>query len=239
MSKEFYNYLAERTVSFFDSSTIKSGEKFILKLDSETEVAEYYNALNYVFNRDSRAIPYIRHDDETFETLSFMTGKNNNIQLIVIPEIDITNAYMTRLRNTVSMDQAIFIVCFKPIDSIAGGTESLQKEGMPFHKDILISDMIKAISNSNMSDGEKQVLYFDLKNKKNADYLDMYSIADYADILSILYKEHFDNDDFRKFGLFADPELSTISMSNDKELAQRIEDNYNLFKKVEIWQFGR
>lgn len=233
MSKEFYNYLAERTVSFFDSSTIKSGEKFILKLDSETEVAEYYNALNYVFNRDSRAIPYIRHDDETFETLSFMTGKNNNIQLIVIPEIDITNAYMTRLRNTVSMDQAIFIVCFKPIDSIAGGTESLQKEGMPFHKDILISDMIKAISNSNMSDGEKQVLYFDLKNKKNADYLDMYSIADYADILSILYKEHFDNDDFRKFGLFADPELSTISMSNDKELAQRIEDNYNLFKKVD------
>lgn len=233
MSKEFYNYLAKRTIQFFDSYGIKSGEKFILKLDNDTEVKNYYKSIESTLTLENRNKTYYREDDEVFTTLSFITGKNSGIEMIIIPEIDITNAYLTRLRNSVSVDQAIFIVCYNPIDSIAGGTESLQKEGMPFHKDSLIADIKDSINTSGMTDGEKQVLFFDLNNKKNSDFMDMYSLADYASILSILDKGHFDEDDFREFGLFADPELSTISFCGEKELIQRIKDNNKYYRQID------
>lgn len=233
MSKEFYNYLAKRTIQFFDSYGIKSGEKFILKLDNATEVKNYFKSIESTLTLENRNKTYYREDDEAFTTLSFVTGKNSEIEMIIIPEIDITNAYLTRLRNTVSVNQAIFIVCYNPIDSIAGGTESLQKEGMPFHKDSLITDIKDSINTSGMTDGEKQVLYFDLNNKRNSDFMDMYSLADYASILSILDKGHFEEDDFREFGLFADPELSTIIFCGEKELIQRIKDNNKYYRQID------
>lgn len=235
MSKEFYNYLARRTIDFFNAYSIRRGEKFILKLDSDAEVEKYYQAIEAMLDGDNSIINYRQTDDEVFETVSFMTGNDKSIQLVIVPEINITNAYLTRLRNTVSegdTERAIFIVCHNPIDSIAGGTESLQKEGMPFHKSRLISDIEKNIKQSDMCEGEQQVLYFDLNNK-DADVMDMYSISDYADILSILYKGHLDTDDFRSFGLFFDDEISTISFSDTNTMKKRIDDNYKYFKQID------
>lgn len=236
MSKEFYNYIAKRTIEFFDSYNIKRGEKFILKLDNTEEVKSYYQAMGELLNNNDARITYCQTDDEVFETDSFMTGSDKSVQLVIVPEIDITNAYLTRLRNTVSDSsdaRAILIVCYNPIDSIAGGTENLKKEGMPFHKDLLIKDIEAKICQSGMYEGEQQVLYFDLKNKKDADVMDMYSISDYADVLSVLYKGHLDNEDFRNFGLFFDDEITTISFNDTTVMGKRIAENYNYYRQID------
>lgn len=46
MSKEFYNYLAQRTVDFFQSTLIQEGEKYILNFNDENEVHSFYEALD-------------------------------------------------------------------------------------------------------------------------------------------------------------------------------------------------
>lgn len=233
MSKEFYNYLAKRTINFFNSVNIKTGDKFILKLDNIDEVEAFYQAMDTMLDDTGAKISYTQTDDEVYETASFKTGSDKSVQLAIIPEINITNAYLTRLRNTVSDGCAIFIVCYNPIDSIAGGTESLQKEGMPFHKDSLIEAIETEIRDSSMLEGEKQVLYFDLKTKQNADIMDMYSLSDYADVLSILYKGCLEDDDFRNFGLFLDKELNTISLNDEPAIKERIDKNGEYFKKID------
>ncbi|MCM1508847.1 MAG: DNA phosphorothioation-dependent restriction protein DptH [Ruminococcus flavefaciens] len=235
MSKEFYNYLAEITIEFFGSYAVKSGEKFILRLDSREDVENFYYAVNNYLNVHNKAITYRREDDDIFETVSFMTGTDNLVQLIIIPEINITNAYITRIRNTVKNNEAIFIVCYNPIDSIAGGTESLQKEGMPFHKNSFCNWIKDKINTSKMIDSEKQVLLFDLENKQNSDDMNMYSINDYANILTVLHNGQIENDNFRDFGLFEDIELNTLTLSNtneESEISKRISENYDLFKKI-------
>ena len=46
MSKEFYNYLAQRTVDFFQSTLVPEGEKYILNFNYEHEVSGFYEALS-------------------------------------------------------------------------------------------------------------------------------------------------------------------------------------------------
>lgn len=46
MSKEFYNYLAQRTVDFFQSTLVPEGEKYILNFNDEHEVRSFYEALD-------------------------------------------------------------------------------------------------------------------------------------------------------------------------------------------------
>lgn len=203
---------------------------------NEKEVASYYQAIDEMLYNNGSRITYRQTDDDVFETASFMTGSNKSVQMVIVPELDITNAYLTRLRNTVSdsgFARAILIVCYNPIDSIAGGTESLQKEGMPFHKDLFIEDIEENISQSSMCKGEQQVLYFDLKNKRDVDAMNMYSISDYADVLSVLYKGHLDDEDFRNFGLFFDNEITTISFDDEDTIKKRICENYKYFRQID------
>ena len=211
MLREFYDYLAKRLLDYFSYASIKHGEKLILNLATAEEVDHLYNAIDQQLCKEGKRIIYQQMDDELFETISFKT--KDDIQLVIIPEWDMTNAYMTRLRNTVfeqCAKAAILIIGNNPIDSISGGTESLQKEGMPFHKDELIKGIKETITESQIHPSEKQVLLFDLNNKENADYLEMYSLTDYAEILSVLSKGHIDASDYKLFGLFADDELTTL-----------------------------
>ena len=232
MLKEFYDYLAKRLLDYFSDVAVSHGDKLIINLDTVEEVKHLYNAIDQLLCEEDNRIIYQQMDDEIFETISFKT--KDDIQLVIIPELDITNAYMTRLRNTIFEQchkAAILIISNNPIDSISGGTESLQKEGMPFHKDEMIKNIKETIIASQIHPSEKQVLFFDLKNKENVDYLEMYSLTDYAEILSVLKKGYIDDSDYRLFGLFADDELTTL-LNDEKTAVSRIKDNYDIYKNV-------
>lgn len=234
MSKEFYKYLAHKTIDYFSFALISSGEKFILRLDNEKDVKAYYDDMSELLNGEYKDIysEYIANDEEEYRTLGFSTKCSTNI--FVVPELEITNAYMTRLRNTVQNNWAMLIVCHSPIDSIAGGTESLQKEGMPFHRDALIADIKDSIKDSELSIGIKELLKFDLDGKRNSGYLDSYSISDHAEIIRVLENQTISDSEFRDFLLFKDDDVFAPFpiISDEKGAKNRIEDNNKLFKKA-------
>lgn len=230
MSKEFYKYLAKRTVDYFQSQSIKSGDKYILKFDNESEVESFYKALDIVLDEyTGMKTEYVTVNDDTYCTIGFSAMEPINI--FVVPELEITNAYMTRLRNTVKDNWAMLIVCHSPIDSIAGGTESLQKEGMPFHRKQLVDDIKRRVQAADLTPAIKQLLLFDIKSKENVGYMDSYTISDYAEVITVLANKAIEENEFKKFSLFYDQDV--YSMINDqKTISDRINDNNKYYKKI-------
>ena len=100
MSKEFYNYLAQRTVDFFQSTLVPEGEKYILNFNDEHEVRSFYDALDSLLQMKAEIkTEYSIIDDDEYSTLGFTT--KGKVCVFVVPELNITQAYMTRLRNTI------------------------------------------------------------------------------------------------------------------------------------------
>lgn len=149
MSKEFYNYLAQRTVDFFQSTLIQEGEKYILNFNDENEVHSFYEALDNLLQiKADIKREYSIIDDDKYDTLGLTT--KGNVCVFVVPELNITQAYMTRLRNTIKANWAMLIVACNSIDSISRGTESLSKEGLPFCRTQLVSDIKEKIESSSL-----------------------------------------------------------------------------------------
>lgn len=239
MLKEFYNYLARRTYDFFNSTTISVGDKFILNLDDNHDIDEYYNAFEKLLDSQSKKFPYERPKTEEFKTYQFEAENSSNVRVVVIKENSGSSAYMTNLRNRLSDEGVLFMISCNPIDSINAGTESLKKEGMPFHKDILTSDIKWEIKNSDLTDGEKSILLHALEDSSESDIMDMYSLKDFADIIEILSKGKIEADDFYAFGLFSDQEITAPNLFEKKILSERIKDNHSKFKKIDdIVKYG-
>lgn len=238
MSKEFYNYLAHRTVDFFQSTAISTGEKYILNFNDENEVSDFYDALNCLL-RDKAEImrEYCITDEVEYKTIGFST--KGSVCVFVVPEIQITQAYMTRLRNTIKHNWAMMIISCNSIDSISRGTESLSKEGLPFCREQLIADIKKKIDQSVLDIASKRILLHSLDTKINTGYMDSYSITDYMDIIKIITNVSINSSDFHSFQLFYDEDLHSLLFNNEKDIDNRIDDNSKLYKQInDIVCFG-
>ena len=238
MSKEFYNYLAQRTVDFFQSTLVPEGEKYILNFNSEHEVSDFYEALSCLLQIKAEIKrEYTIIDDDKYNTLGFTT--KGNVCVFVVPELNITQAYMTRLRNTIKANWAMLIVSCNSIDSISRGTESLSKEGLPFCRVQLIADIKEKIEQSTMDIASKQILLHDLDSKNNTGYMDSYSITDYSDIIKAIANEKIDHSDFQSFQLFYDEDLHSLLFNDKKDIDNRIGDNSKLYKQIDdVVRFG-
>lgn len=237
MLKEFYDYLAERAYDYFAYTTISAGDKFILNLDNADDVDEFYRSFERLLDERGQKQPYERKDEE-FKTYQFII---DGISVVIAKENSVTPAYMTHLRNIIPEDgNALFSIGCNPIDSISGATDSLSKEGMPFHRDSIIEDIKTRIKGSSMTNGEKEVLkQAVLKDFSVSDLMDMYSLKDFEYAVEVLSKDGFDDDDFYKFGMFSDEEIKTISLSSNIDLDKRIDDNRQIFKRInEIVKYG-
>ena len=77
MSKEFYNYLAQRMVNFFQSTIVPEGEKYILNFNDENEVRDFYEALSCLLHKKADIKrEYSIIDDVQYNTLGFITKGN-------------------------------------------------------------------------------------------------------------------------------------------------------------------
>lgn len=96
MSKEFYNYLAQRAIDFFQATLVPAGEKYILNFNDEHEVCNFYEALIYLLQKNIEIQrEYSVIDDTEYRTIGFTT--KSSVCVFVVPEFQITQAYMTRL----------------------------------------------------------------------------------------------------------------------------------------------
>ncbi|SCN26411.1 DNA phosphorothioation-dependent restriction protein DptH [Clostridium sp. N3C] len=238
MSDQFYSYLSNKIINFFHNNPLTAGTKYNIQFENESQVKALYDEL-----KNSILTEKYQYKDESGEVkyesylLNFPGAK-----LIVAATIDnVQPDFLTRLRNMVGIaedhkDKAILLIHNTNLDSIIGGTESFSKEGMPFHINSIEKDIESKLATSNFSEVDKEIIKFDLKNKKEALATDSITIFEFKDLLEIINGTCIERNQYSNFGLFYDSELTNYTGS---QLKDRISKNFYYYNIVnEIHNYG-
>lgn len=238
MSNQFYSYLSNRIISFFQQNPLTSGSKYNIQFETEEQVRNLYEKLKdntlyreYEYKDLNGDVKYKSYQ------LDF-----NGIGLIVSSTMDnVQPDFLTRLRNMVGLEEgyenkAILFIHNTTLDSIIGGTESFAKGGMPFHIDSIQKDIKRRLAEDSFSEIDKSIIESDLERKKNALFGDNNSVFEYEDVLDILSKGYISREQYKDFGLFYDDKLNDLT---GRELKKRLKDNALYFTRVdEIHNYG-
>lgn len=240
MLDQFYNYLSKKILEYFNNRKLKNGDKFNIQFEKEEEVKSLYDALREESNNEE--FTYKISDNVTYKTYSV---EMEEIKVIVSATIDnITPDFLIRLRNMVGdetqegfKNTTILFIHNTTLDSIIKGTESFQKEGMPFHNKSIVKDIKKQLANSILNTEYICILEF-VVNKMNKNmFEDDSSIFHYRDILKVLNKGYIDKKEYKDFGLFFDSNLPQTN--NPKVIMQRLNENAYMFAEVDsIHKYG-
>lgn len=238
MSDQFYNYLSNKIIEFFNSKPLISGAKYNIQFENKSEVKALYDELKnsilykkFEYKDNSGDVKY------TSYLLNFP-----GVKLIISATIDdIQPDFLTRLRNMVGVesgyeDKAILFIHDTNLDSIMGGTESFSKEGMPFHIDSIKEDIKKKMITSDFSKVDTTIIDLELEEKQGNLYGDRISVFEYRELLEIINGTCIEKDQYKDFGLFYDSKLKNLQ---GKKLKDRIDENSLYYKRVnEIHNYG-
>lgn len=134
------------------------------------------------------------------------------------------------------LKKAILFIHCSSLDSILGGAGSLSKEGMPLNISVIERDIKRKINETGYSNTDKVILEHYLDNKRKELDGSIATIFEYEDIIQCLSDSQITFDEYKKFELFPDDKLSTLS---GKKLDTRLEENHANFVKIaEIHSYG-
>ncbi|MDU1412557.1 MAG: DNA phosphorothioation-dependent restriction protein DptH [Clostridium sp.] len=238
MSDQFYSYLSTKIIEFFNANPLSKGAKYNIQFEKKEQVQALYDELKnntlykeYEYKDFNGQVKYKSY------LLNFQ-----NVKLIVSATVDnVQPDFLTRLRNMVGVeeeykDKAILFIHDTTLDSIIGGTESFEKEGMPFNINCIQSDIQKRLSDSNFSEIDKAIIELDLARKKKDLIGDSISIFEYKELLTIVNETCIEKVQYKNFGLFYDSKLKDFT---GKKLKERLEENATNFNRVdEIHNYG-
>lgn len=232
MLNGFYNYIAKSTVNFFLSNkeTIRPGERYCLRLDTEDMVKAVNEALQNYARCQGIEGTYIYPPN--YET--FTVRLAGDLELVVASKINgMTNGFLVKLRNAQLTDKrfSILIIAHDPNDSITSGTHDLSSIGMPFHAPMLIARIEGDIHNLQLSPADKTLLLVELHRKKSDRFSDQTSMYSYSDLLTVLDRGFIEEEDYHTFGLLADPEGS--SLVNVKKIEEQLALNHKIFDEID------
>lgn len=231
MSEQIYNYLTRKVIQYFKDNYIKEGDKFYIQFEKENEVRELYDSLR----KSEIAEDFIYTDSEHNERFESYVLNFNSVKLLVAASIDgIHPDYLTLLRNYVGVkrefkNMGILFIHNSILDSILGGTGSFDKEGMPFHFKAIEKDIVLLIQTSNLSVLDKMILETTLEDKREAYAGQNVSVFAYKDILNVVGSTGIQQNQYKEFGLFPDPDGRDKS---EKEIRIRLEKNRKNFSIV-------
>lgn len=225
MSKQFYKYLADRIIGFFKSldGSIAARERYLLKLDNPDMVAQVYETLYTQIENTAIRGRWVYAPD-IYETY---TLKLNQAELAIVSSNDMTDGFMTTLRNA---GMTMLMLSSSPIDSIKKGTCDLTSKGMPFHQDEIVKNIREYIQKSSLSSADKAVLEFELTRKNEDIFSDKSSLFEYESLLSAINQEHVSTSCYSGFRLLEDTALSMIS---EKELSLRLKSNNGWYERID------
>lgn len=235
MLDQFYSYLAKNVVKYFEYRKIKSGDKFNIQFEKDEEVKNMYEALKNESN--NKPFIYNATNGSVYETYSM--DINGTQVVVACTNKNTTDDFLIRLRNLIGNDSSlefknssILFIHNTTLDSLIKGTESFQKEGMPFHTKSLVKDIERNLKSSNMKKEDEYILNFALKRMNDNIIEDNSSIFQYASILNVLNKGYLDRIDYNEFGLFYDANL--LDDKTPKMIGKRLDENADMFSKVDI-----
>ncbi|MGE7988525.1 DNA phosphorothioation-dependent restriction protein DptH [Lysinibacillus fusiformis] len=235
MSNQFYNYIAEELLRYWNNpdNDLQAGMRFFLRLDDPQEVLEMANALRGVGGEHVENFLYEHEFGDPYETFCLKFG---DIRLVVAYTNDeVLTDYLALVRNLVSDQQAcwentaLISIVSEQLDTIPGGSLDVQSEGMPLHVVSLSENLHDKILNSSLSKAEKIILNDSLESIVNEQRLIRLSIFEFEEILATLYKGQIEANDYKNLGLFIDSDLDTFS---GKSLKNRLTENRELYEVV-------
>ncbi|MEY8734200.1 DNA phosphorothioation-dependent restriction protein DptH [Peribacillus frigoritolerans] len=239
MSNQFYYKLASLLTDYFKNTGLKAGERFYLQMDKQSDVTGLIQELE----NDNQAVPftYSHKLGDEYKTFSLPF---DSVNLVVACTSDFVKPdFLVTLRNLVGeqidgkwKNTALLSIVSEQLDSIQGGSSDLQKQGMPLHASSLYENLKNGIEEKEMDKVDKIILLDDLDNIMNEQAYQQVTFFDFEDIFSTLQKGKIDDDEYHKFSLFKDPDLSTFK---GKEQEKRLKENRELFEYVKkVHDFG-
>ena len=238
MLNEFYSYIANNTLSFFQSrgNSIQPGERFCLNLDSEEMVNGVDNALRNVTNQNG--IQGFYEYENVYST--FTIKLSNAFEVVVAPKIEgMTNDFLATLRNAelTAKRFPILMITHSAIDTITSGTCDLSANGMPFHAQSIISKIKHDISDAQLPTSDKILLEWELERKQKDKFSDKSSLYEYSDLLSILGRGFVKENDYHFFSLLPDPEIK--NWIDEKKITTRLNENHAIFEQINrVFKYG-
>lgn len=230
-----YKYVSQLIVEFFTNQQIKPGDRYNLYLEEKSHVQQLFNALRTDSSLKTESFSY-KHPSgkDTFESFSI---EINQTKVLIASSENATEDYFTMLRNSISEQEkgfentALFIIFSQKLESISGGSENLEKDGMPLHYLNFRKRVEKDIEQDNdLKYHEKEILKTLLEYKTKSVLEDNNSIFDYEAVINVLSKGKIENADYGTLGLFPHQELQT----KGTKISTDIEENYKLFRRIEI-----
>lgn len=238
MSDQFYSYLSDKIIEFFNMNPLSTGAKYNIQFEKQEQVLALYEELKN--NTLYKEYEYKDSNGEVKYTSYLLDFPN--IKLIISATINgVQPDFLTRLRNMVGVeegykDKAILFIHDTTLDSIMGGTESFSKEGMPFHIKSIEKDINRQLSDSSFSEVDKAIINLDMERKNKELLGESVSIFEYKDLLAIVNGTCIEKDQYKNFGLFYDSKLNDYT---GKQLKSRIDENATNFNRVdEIHSYG-
>ncbi|MGJ1198218.1 DNA phosphorothioation-dependent restriction protein DptH [Sphingobacterium spiritivorum] len=229
-----YKYVSQLIIEFFANQQIKPGDRYNLYLEEKSYVQQLFDA----FRSDSMLYkePFsYKHPsgNATFESFSIEV---NQTKVLIASSENATEDYFTMLRNSISEqargfeNTALFIIYSQKLESISGGSENLEKDGMPLHY-LNFRRRVKNDINQNtdLKVHEKEILKTILQYKTKNVLEDNNSVFDYESVINVLSKGKIDTNDFQALGLFPHEELVTKGTKIEAD----IHENYKLFGRME------
>lgn len=240
MSNEFYDFIAKKIDSYFQSSSkdglLLKGESFCLKLDNEDMVEKVYKALKKLAISNNTIGDYSLtcKDDSIYNTFTLKLEKD---EIIIAAQIDdMTNDFLcATIRNAANEKyKPLLMISANPIDSAKSGSQDMAASGMPFYSDELIKEIKKLIEiSSQLSEVEKRILYFELKRRDADVFSDNSSLYEYKDLLSILSSGRIQPSNYQGFRLFSLDGKTDYIYAGKSKIEKEIKNNNELFERIE------
>ena len=230
MLNEFYKYIADNIVGFFQGrkDTLHPGERYCLRLDTAEMVAGVDSEL-----RNRTALDHIQgtfHYKNVYDT--FTIRLSSTLEIVVASKINgMTDDFLATLRNAELTDQhfPILMITHSPIDTITSGTGDLAANGMPFHAASIVNKVKDEIKSAELSTADRILLELELERKQGDRFSDKSSLFEYSDLLTVLGRGYVIDSDFAAFSLLTD-DLSLIP--NDK-IRERLLENHQYFDQID------
>lgn len=238
MLNEFYNYIANNTLSYFQGkvASIRPGERYCLKLDTEEMVKGVDSALRKRTQLDNIQGTY--QYGSVYSTFTIQLSAN--IEVVIASKINgMTDDFLATLRNAELSDKhfPILMITHSAIDSITSGTGDLSANGMPFHASSIISNIKENIQDAQLSVADKTFLETELNRKQTDRFSDKSSLYEYSDLLTVLGRGFVQEADYPSFSLLSDPDAKHIV--DESKIKARLEENHKLFELIDrIFKHG-
>lgn len=231
MLNEFYKYIANNTISFFQAkgSQLRPGERYCLRLDTEEMVQGVNEALS-----ERTSVNGIQGEYQYGDVYKTFTIKlSADAEVVVASKINgMTDDFLATLRNAELTEKhfPILMITHSPIDTITSGTGDLSANGMPFHASSIISKVKDDIKSADLSAADRILLEVELDRKQGDRFSDKSSLFEYSDLLTVLGRGYVKKEDFASFSLLYDDDLAHIP---EDKIKGRIQENHQIFEQID------